>query len=326
MKQQQFIDQHQALWEDVDALLKHLGAGRKHPLPDHLTVAQFPQLYRQLCHQFALARQRHYSPWLIDRLHQLVIASHNYFYGVKAGWGRQLVALLLIEFPRQCRLHWRLFWLACAFFYLPGLLLGALSYSHDDMIYSIMSEQQVSQMEAMYDPQNKNLGRDSARASDTDFQMFGFYIFNNISIGFRTFASGLLLGVGSLVILLFNGVSIGSVAGYLTQLGYGETFWPFVSGHSAFELTAIVISGAAGLVLAAAIFAPGQQSRAQALVMAGRQSVVLVSGAGVMLLIAAFIEAFWSSSADVPNMIKYIVAALLWALVIWFLAFSGRAR
>ena len=80
MKQQQFIDQHQALWEDVDALLKHLGAGRKHPSPDHLTVVQFPQLYRQLCHQFALARQRHYSPWLIDRLHQLVIASHNYFY------------------------------------------------------------------------------------------------------------------------------------------------------------------------------------------------------------------------------------------------------
>jgi uncharacterized membrane protein SpoIIM required for sporulation len=179
-------------------------------------------------------------------------------------------------------------------------------------------------MEAMYDPQNKAVGRDASRASETDFQMFGFYIMNNISIGFRTFASGLLLGIGTLVILFYNGVTIGAVAGHLTQMGFGETFWPFVSGHSAFELTAIVICGCAGLVLASAIFSPGLMTRSEALVRAGRESIVLVLGAAMMLLIAAFIEAFWSSSVSIAPSVKYTVAALLWMLVIGFLTFSGR--
>ena len=326
MKQQQFIQQHEALWQSVEALLRHLRSASKNPLPEGVDLHQFPALYRQLCHHFAIARQRHYSPYLIDRLHTLVIACHNYFYASKSVSLRQIMELFLLRFPQVLRRHARLFWIACAMLYLPGMLLGVLSYSHDDLIYSIMSDQQVSKMESMYDPKNKAVGRDASRSSDTDFQMFGFYILNNISIGFRSYASGLLLGIGTVVILFYNGATIGSVAGYLTQLGFGETFWPFVSGHSAFELTAIVISGCAGLVLAMAIFAPGRKSRSAALVEAGRESVVLISGAAVMLLIAAFIEAFWSSSATIPSAVKYGVAALLWSLVIWFLAFSGKRR
>jgi len=326
MKQQQFIQQHQATWQSIEAILRHLRSASKNPLPDGVDLHDFPVLYRQLCHHFAIARQRHYSPYLIDRLHQLVIACHNYFYASKSVSLQQIFELFLLRFPRLLRQHARLFWFACLLLYLPGLLIGGLSYTHDDLIYSILPDQQVSKMEAMYDPQNRAVGRDASRSSDTDFQMFGFYILNNISIGFRSYASGLLLGIGTVIILFYNGATIGSVAGYLTQLGFGETFWPFVSGHSAFELTAIVISGCAGLVLAMALFAPGRKSRSAALVTAGRESVILVSGAAVMLLIAAFIEAFWSSSASIAPAVKYIVAALLWSLVIWFLAFSGKRR
>lgn len=324
MKQQTFIQQHEAVWQQVEQLIDHLEKPRKFKLDDQNSVQQFPDLYRKLCQHYAVASQRHYSPYLVNRLHHLVIRGHNRLYSIKAGWWRDFIDLLSRRFPRLLRDNALLFWLACALFYGPGLLAGVLTYSNADLIYSVMPESGVAQMEAMYDPANRQPGREAERESDTDFQMFGYYILNNISIGFRTFASGLLLGIGAGLILLYNGLVIGSVAGHLTQLGFTSTFWPFVSGHSSLELTAIVICGTAGLMLARAIFRPGHYSRRMALVREGRDAIVLVTGAAVMLLLAAFVEAFWSSSTTIPIAMKYIMSALLWMLVIAFLGLAGR--
>ena len=137
---------------------------------------------------------------------------------------------------------------------------------------------------------------------------------------------GILFGVGTISVLLFNGISIGSIGGHLTALGFTETFWPFVAGHSSFELLAIVICGAAGLRIAKPIIAPGQYSRIDALKIAGRESVILVIGAMFMLTVAAFIEAFWSSSSFLPIPIKLIAGVLLWVAVIYFFVTAGRTR
>ena len=72
----------------------------------------------------------------------------------------------------------------------------------------------------MYDPANRRLGM---READTHLAMFGFYIWNNVRIGFQTFAGGLLVGLGTVWFLASNGVMIGAVAGYLTQIGFGAT-------------------------------------------------------------------------------------------------------
>ena len=146
------------------------------------------------------------------------------------------------------------------------------------------------------------------READDNVAMFGFYIFNNVKIGFQTFATGLAFGLGTLFYLVFNGVMIGAVAGYLTGIGYGTPFWSFVSGHSAMELVAIAISGAAGLRLGAAVVAPGARSRKAALVDAARPAVRLMYGAAAMFFIAAFIEAFWSPLTAFPPQTKYAVA------------------
>jgi uncharacterized membrane protein SpoIIM required for sporulation len=154
--------------------------------------------------------------------------------------------------------------------------------------------------------------------------MFGYYIMNNIGIAFQTFASGLLFGLGSLFFLLFNGLMIGAVAGHLTQIGYGETFWSFVVGHGAFELTAIALAGAAGLKIGWALLVPGRLPRAEALRIAAGSSVRLVGGVIVFLLLAAFIEAYWSSMALASPTLKYAVGAALWLLVLAYLLLAGR--
>ena len=112
----------------------------------------------------------------------------------------------------------------------------------------------------------------------TDWTMFGFYIRNNIGVAFQCFAGGLFTGLGTLFFLAYNGVFSGAVAGYLAQRGLSPTFFSFIATHSAFELTAIVLSGAAGLRIGHALIAPGRMRRREALVRATEETATLLYG------------------------------------------------
>jgi uncharacterized membrane protein SpoIIM required for sporulation len=213
-------------------------------------------------------------------------------------------------------------WVSAALFFLPVILLIVLLQYRPEVIYSIYSAAELAEYESMYDPADKTASL--GRHSETDLMMFGYYIANNVSIGFRTFASGFFGGIGAIVVLILNGVMIGAVAGHLTAIGHGEPFWRFVVGHSAPELLAIVIAGGAGLQLGLALIAPGQRSRSLALVVAGLDGAKLVLGVFVMLLFAAFVEAFWSSIGWMPSAIKFTVGATLWLLILAWLGFAGR--
>ncbi len=176
----------------------------------------------------------------------------------------------------------------------------------------------------MYSPTAEHLGR--KRDADSNVLMFGFYIRNNTSIGFQTFATGLLFGLGSIFFLVFNGVYIGGVTGHLTAIGYSTPFFSFVSGHSGFELTAIVLSGAAGLKMGLALIAPGRYRRGHALRKAVKDIMPLVYGFATLFLLAAFVEAFWSSNSALPPIVKYTVGLSLIALLGVYFVFAGRNR
>ena len=162
------------------------------------------------------------------------------------------------------------------------------------------------------------------RAWHSNWMMFGFYIKNNIGIAFQCYATGVAFGLGCLFFLLYNGAFGGGIAGYITARGHAETFYSFIATHSAFELTAIVLSGAAGLRLGHAMLLPGRQTRVEALRSAGRDTSVIITGVAAMLLIAAAIEAFWSSAPWISPLGKYIGAAFCWSLVLFF--FLRRLR
>ncbi|NKB38684.1 MAG: stage II sporulation protein M [Gammaproteobacteria bacterium] len=322
MKQYAFEQQNAALWSRYETLTKDLNSNKSSL--NALQRYELPALYRRICQHYAIAQQRHYSLHLINQLHQQVLAGHQLLYEHKVSWLWRMLSFIWVGFPNQIRRHWKVFWLATLLFYLPAFAFGIACYFDSEMIYQIMPDHSVADMEYMYDPGNDNVGRKAERQADTDIMMFGYYIFNNISIGFRAYALGILLGIGTIFNMIYNGLFVGGVAGHLSQLGFTQTFWPFVSGHSAFELTAICICGAAGLCLARAIVAPGRRRRIDALRIAGIDSIQMVIGAALMLVIAAFIEAFWSSSNLLPIPVKYTVGAFFWLIVLLYLWRAGR--
>ncbi|MBX2858870.1 MAG: stage II sporulation protein M [Cellvibrionaceae bacterium] len=313
MKQHSFERRHRMQWQQLEATLEN----PKAPLDQH-----FPEQFRQLCHQLSLAKHRRYSPQLVDRLNEIVIKAHHRFYQHKYRLHFQWLTFFVHDFPHTVRRNRNFVLSASALFLLPLLATAITCFINPEFIYSIASYEQVKSMEAMYDPSNRVIGRE--RESDTNLYMFGYYIYNNIGISFRTFAGGVLFGLGTVFFLVFNGLFIGAVGGHLTQMGFGSTFYPFIAGHGAFELTAIALAGAAGLKLGYAMVHPGQKPWIAALREAGRDAVLIIYGTTAMLLIAAFIEAFWSSSNAVGPSVKYLVGIGFWLLVISYLAFSGR--
>lgn len=320
MKQASFEKRHQSSWQRFARQLTALERGK-------LTgkdCEAFASDYRQICQQQALAEARGYSNPLIERLQQLTLRGHQQFYRHRSHLRARLIAFLLGGFPQLVRSQWRFVLAAALCFYGGLLLMGLLVYLTPQLVYSVMDPAQVQSMEAMYDPDASRLGRFAERGSGQDWVMFGYYIMNNIGIAFQTFASGLLFGLGSLFFLLFNGLLIGAVAGHLSQIGYGETFWSFVVGHGAFELNAIVLAGAAGLKLGWALLAPGQNTRSEALRLAAQLAIQLLCGAALFLLVAAFVEAYWSSMTYTGPAVKYAVGAGLWLLVLAYLGLVGR--
>jgi len=313
MKQHEFEAEHRGLWQRVDAALeKPTQENNAEVLAEH---------YLRLCQHLAIAKERMYDAALVEQLNNRVLGLYREVYRYRAETRLNFYAFFWRDFPLAIYRHRFFILVAFIVLVLPGLVAGTWAYVDDEAIYSVLDSSDVRHMERIYDPEARKLGRE--READTDIYMFGFYIKNNISVAFRCFAGGLLLGIGTLFVLFFNGVFMGSIAGHLTRLDYVDTFYPFVVGHGSFELTAIVFSGAAGLRLGFAILNPGQMSRLDALRQAGRDVVPMLYGIVLMLIIAAFIEAFWSSSAALHIAVKYSVGALLWLLVLLY-SFSGR--
>jgi uncharacterized membrane protein SpoIIM required for sporulation len=322
MRQEYFRERHSAEWQLMDEFLRSLNDKKlTAPFPAH----EFPRRYRRLCQHLAVAQARGYSRGLTEWLHELVLRAHQRFYGVTDTPWRAAVQFLLHDYPRIVRSEWRYLLVAALLFMGPLILLTFVIPVQPEIAYTILSPNDARQMEAMYDPELRDrIGRD--RESEEDFVAFAFYIRNNTSIGFQTFVGGILFGVGTIFYLLFNGIFLGAVAGHLTGLGYIETFWGFVAGHSSFELTAIMLSGAAGLRIGMALVAPGSRTRRSALRDGMKVGIRLIYGAAALFFVAAFVEAYWSSLAWLPAQSKYIAGVAGWLLVGSYFLLLGRRR
>lgn len=319
MSQQLFQERHNETWKEIADVLDTLDRGTLVTGGD-----TFPERYREICQHLAIARRRRYGAELIEGLNRLALRGHQHLYSKRLHLGHMVADFVAGGFPRLVRAEWKLLLLSTLLFFGTGLAAYSAVQARPEIVYTILGPSMPAQMESMYDPSSDHFLQE--RPSDSDLFMFGFYIRNNVGIGFRTFASGILLGIGSAFFLFFNGLMLGGAAGHIDHVGYGSTFYPFIIGHGAFELTAIVLAGVAGMKLGVTVLAPGRRSRGRAIVEEGRQAVKIVFGFAGMLFIAAFLEAFWSSSSIIPADVKIGVGAVLWLIVIAYFTFIGRGR
>ena len=329
MKQQDFEARYAEQWEEFSNwLVKSQALRSRKAIPQGsgqkpmLEAAEIPARYREICQHLALARDRQYSAELIERLSRLALAGHQRLYGAHGRAATRVRDFILGGFPAAVRAQLPSVLLAGLLFLGPLVVVGAALQRYPDFAYVVLPAEQIESFEQMYGTGAKSLGR--KRDADDDAAMFGFYIWNNVRIGFQTFAGGILFGIGAVFYLLYNGLFSGAVMGHLIYAGMTSNFFSFVSGHSAFELTAIMLCGAAGLRLGYSLIAPGRLRRVDALRTAAREALPLVIGSAGMLVLAAGIEAFWSPRTEVPPEIKYGVGIAMWLITAAYFSLMGR--
>jgi len=137
---------------------------------------------------------------------------------------------------------------------------------------------------------------------------------NNLSVSFAAFAGGILGGLGTAYLMLFNGVMLGVLGIACHRAGMSVALWSFVAPHGSLELPAIFIAGGAGLLMARGLIAPGFLSRRDSLVGAATIGVRLLLGAIPLLVVAGTIEGFVSPT-DVAPSVKFIIGASMFTLL-----------
>jgi len=282
----------------------------------------FPQAFRQLTGDLNTAKSNGFDPALIERLNRLTLEGNQILYGARSFSLKSLSRFLFRTFPQAFRSQWKSFGVCFLIFFGLAIFTAIACVRFPGFVYELMSPHDAAQLESMYNPESPYYLE--PREVSTDADMFGYYIFNNISIAFGTFAGGIFAGVGSLFFLAVNGIFMGVATGHIINRGFYQTFFSFIIGHSAFELTAIILAAQAGFHLGYRLFITRGLSRGASLREAGASALPLMSGSALMLVVAAVVEAFWSSRHEIPASVRYAAGAAAILLVSGYFIFAGR--
>lgn len=301
-------------WTDLDRQITDLQRTGRGGLR-RLTADQLTALigaYRALGCDLARSRSLGRHSVLAERLNMVAVRAHNVLYGhlkpSRAGSGHDWI----FAFPRTVRRH--LAGVAVSAFLLFGP--AAISYVavqlHPDLGYDLVPEGFRDFEPAREDSLHNIPGVARPIAASG-------IMTNNVQVTLLAFGLGLTAGLGTAFILIFNGVSLGAVAGWMTATGNSRALWGWIMPHGGTELLAIVLAGAAGLLLGGAIIAPGQVRRGEALRRVAMKALTIELGVMGMLVVAGLIEGFVS-----PSSIGYgeRIGVLVLTLVFW-LAYLG---
>lgn len=270
-------------------------------------------LYRALCADLARVQD---DETVRRHLDALAARTHDVLYASRPPWTLRRVVRLLGEVPVEVRANAGWFWLATALFYGPAMLGGWMAWSVPDYAAAVVGQGALDAAAEAYQLAPR-------RSVAEDAAMAGFYVWNNIGIAFRCFATGAFAGLGSVFFLVYNGLVIGTTLSHVAVEGGGGNILEFCCGHAAWELTGIVLAGAAGLRMGWALIDTAGRTRREALALAAPSLVRLVIGVTLMLAVAAAIEGFWSASG-VPRPVKHGFAVVQVVVVVSWLGLAGR--
>lgn len=317
MNQDQFVARRQEQWKQLAEVLNQTQrqGARKLPLAQ---VQRLGRLYRQTASDLAYARTYFPNTQTAAYLNQLVSQAHSIVYAEEPQRLRSLWRFFVQDVPQGVRGAWKPLALSTGLMILGGLI-GFFAILYDPNLAEAL----------VPDAMRTHV----AQAKTEDFlpvemrSLIGTAILlNNVKVGLLAFGLGVTLGIGTAVVLFYNGVVVGAFSAHYFREGLSYPFWALILPHGALELMAIFLSGAAGFCMGWPLVAPGERTRLEAFSAGARRAVVLMMGALPFFVIAAVTEGFVTPMMTLSEAAKYGVAAVTFLLGLgyWFLA--GRSR
>ena len=297
--------------------LKSLGENR---------VREFVAEYRSLSSDLARLRTaaRDTEATELFYLSRLVGAAHNLLYRDRGTTLREAGQFMAFDVPREIRRSAGPILLAATLLFLPGIIAGVAVVQRPAVASIFIPPGMLDRAEAGV----KRAADGSGYIDDPQIfrpVMASRIIANNVQVTFMAFAAGITAGVGTALLLVLNGVSLGGVIGLYQSKGILALLVAFVAPHGVLELTAICIAGGGGFLIAAAGLIPGRRTRRRALAENGRRAIMLIAGSTLLLLIAGLLEGLVSPIPYWPLEWKLSVSAVTATLLYLYLR-SGAKR
>lgn len=296
MNQDQFVARRQDQWRELALLLPDLQRKSPQQLPVAV-VRRCGRLYRQTASDLAYARTYFPGSPVTHFLNALVAQAHSVVYAEEPRRWRDIWRFFWSQVPATVRAAWRPFLLA-ALLLLAGGLVGAFAMLQDPNLAEALMPGEWRQHVATE--------KQGTILPVAERPMIGTQIMiNNIRVGVLSFGLGVTLGLGTALVLFYNGLLLGALAAQYARAGLSLSFWALIVPHGILELTAIAVCGAAGFILGWAIVAPGDLPRRVSVAQGGRRAATLVAGTVPCFVIAAVIEGWVTPMGSLPDFGKY---------------------
>ncbi len=317
MRPNQLLEVRQKEWQRLDQLVTRSQSGVDNLSPTE--VQEMGRLYRAASSDLALAQRDFPNHRVTVFLNQLVGRAHAIIYRGRPMARHQVRRFFSHDFPRTFRDLGPFVLAAACFFMVPALLAGLIILLDPQAAEWLLPAELQSLIPGLED---QSLWTDipvNERPYASTFIMQ-----NNIQVSVIAFAGGILAGIPTAWILMFNGLILGGLTGLTANYGLVFGLWTFVIGHGVIELSVIFMAGGAGLSLGWAILRPGLLSRRDALMLAARKTVILVLGGVLLLVVAGLIEGFISPAEGLPWPVKWLVGLGSGIALYGYLLRAGR--
>ena len=153
---------------------------------------------------------------------------------------------------------------------------------------------------------------------ENEMNMFFMIVVNNIYVSYRVFVMGIILGLGTVYQMFLNGVMVGAFQYYFFGKGLGWESVLVIWIHGTLEISSIILSGAAGLILGNSFLFPGTRKRLHSLMRGGKDGMMIMIGITPILIIAALLEGFVTRYSSMPKYISISILLISFLFVVWY--------
>ncbi len=318
---ERFVARKQEAWETFRLTAARIERVGLRVLPA-AEIPVFAARYREVAADLARARTYRVSPEVIAYLERLVAAGHNALYRARARRRLPIAPYVFRDFPAAVVASWPYVLVAFLLFTIPAAVGYAVLRERPELAEEIAPPVMVSRAEQAAERQARGIGYVETENEERPV-LASWIISNNIMVCLAALAGGLVGGFLTVLSLVYNGLALGIGFGVFANHHAAGYLATFIAGHGVLELTAIFISGGAGLRLAQALVAPGDLTRKDALVLQGAVALRMIGAVVCLLIVAGAIEGLLSAS-DAPPAYKFAVSAASGVLLACYFA-SGRA-
>jgi uncharacterized membrane protein SpoIIM required for sporulation len=312
-----WLAKRQSHWDRLEHLLDQTSKQGLGSLT-RLELQELGLLYRQAAADLSTLREDASGRSYARSLNLLLSRAHNTIYSGQKSSPRGIIYFYRFSWPRVFRRNLRLINAALLLFVLGGVAGLLLSITRPDFMRLFLGPQMIETIE------RHKMWTESVVAVKP--LASSFIMTNNMSVTFMAFAWGISFGIGTVYMMVFNGVLIGVIGAACWLGGMSLSLWSFVAPHGVLELPAIFIGGGAGLRLAQGMLFPGMLPRRQSIARAGGEAVRLLVGVIPILIVAGSLEGFVSPSPTIPWRWKFALAGAIAAVFFSYLFFCARGN